>query len=52
LRALAIREVIDAYAFCADRRDARGQMALFTTDTRFLVYICRFEYRDNNHARI
>jgi ketosteroid isomerase-like protein len=35
---LAIRELIDAYAHCADRRDAKGQMALFTADTRFLVY--------------
>jgi hypothetical protein len=26
---LAIRELIDAYAHCADRRDAKGQMALF-----------------------
>jgi ketosteroid isomerase-like protein len=38
---LAIRELIDAYAHCADRRDAKGQMALFTTDTRFLVYMDR-----------
>jgi hypothetical protein len=29
---LAIRELIDAYAHCADRRDAKGQMALFTED--------------------
>jgi ketosteroid isomerase-like protein len=36
---LAIRELFDAYAHCADRRDAQGQMALFTPDTRFLVYI-------------
>ncbi|MFD7019927.1 nuclear transport factor 2 family protein [Streptomyces sp. NPDC059161] len=36
---LAIRELIDAYAHCADRRDAKGQMALFTQDTRFLVYM-------------
>jgi ketosteroid isomerase-like protein len=35
---LAIRELIDAYAHCADRRDAKGQMALFTADTRFLVF--------------
>ena len=34
---LAIRELFDAYAHCADRRDAKGQMALFTPDTRFLV---------------
>ena len=36
---LAIRELFDAYASCADRRDARGQMALFTEDTRFLVFM-------------
>jgi ketosteroid isomerase-like protein len=36
---LAIRELIDAYARCADRRDAKGQMALFTADTRFLVFM-------------
>jgi ketosteroid isomerase-like protein len=36
---LAIRELFDAYAHCADRRDAKGQMALFTEDTRFLVYM-------------
>ena len=36
---LAIREVIDAYAGFADRRDAAGQMALFTDDARFVVYM-------------
>jgi hypothetical protein len=36
---LAIRELIVAYAHCADRRDARGQMALFTADTHFVVYM-------------
>jgi SnoaL-like domain len=36
---LAIRELVDAYAHCADRRDARGQMALFTKDTHFVVYM-------------
>jgi SnoaL-like domain len=35
----AIRELIDAYAHCADRRDAKGQMALFTTNTVFKVYM-------------
>jgi len=35
----AIRELVEAYAYCADRRDATGQMALFTPDTRFLVYM-------------
>ena len=36
---LAIRELFDAYAHCADRRDAKGQMALFTEDTHFVVYM-------------
>jgi ketosteroid isomerase-like protein len=36
---LAIRELVDAYAQCADRRDAEGQKALFTEDTRFVVYM-------------
>ena len=36
---LAIRELIEAYAHCADRRDVKGQMALFTTDTHFVVYM-------------
>jgi hypothetical protein len=36
---LAIRELVDAYAYCADRRDATGQMALFTEDTDFQVYM-------------
>lgn len=35
----AIRELIDAYAHCADRRDAAGQLALFTEDTRVLVFM-------------
>jgi ketosteroid isomerase-like protein len=36
---LAIRELIDAYAHCADRRDASGQMALFTEDAAFQVFM-------------
>jgi ketosteroid isomerase-like protein len=36
---LAIRELVDAYAHCADRRDAPGQKSLFTEDTHFLVYM-------------
>jgi SnoaL-like domain len=36
---VAIRELIDAYAHRADRRDADGQMALFTADTHFVVYM-------------
>ena len=36
---LALRELFDAYARCADRRDADGQKALFTEDTVFAVYM-------------
>src|ERR1700731_4114206 len=36
---LAIRELVEAYAHCADRRDAEGQMSLFTADTHFVVYM-------------
>lgn len=36
---LAIRELIEGYAHCADRRDAKGQMAHFTPDTHFVVYM-------------
>ena len=36
---LAIRELIEAYAHCADRRDAKGQIALFTADTHFVVHM-------------
>ena len=36
---LAIRELIEAYAHSADRRDAKGQMSLFTSDTHFVVYM-------------
>ncbi len=35
----AIRTLVDAYARCADRRDAEGQKALFTEDTHFVVYM-------------
>ena len=35
---LAIRELVEAYAHCADRRDAKRQMALFTPDAHFVVY--------------
>jgi hypothetical protein len=38
---LAIRGLVDAYADCADRRDAGGQMALFTEDADFAVYADR-----------
>jgi hypothetical protein len=36
---LAIRQLVDAYARCADRRDAEGQKSLFTEDTHFVVYM-------------
>jgi hypothetical protein len=36
---LAIREFVEGYAHCADRRDAKGQMSLFTADTHFVVYM-------------
>jgi ketosteroid isomerase-like protein len=34
----AIRQLIDAYADCADRRDVAGQMALFTENTELVVF--------------
>jgi len=36
---LAIRELVEAYAHCSDRRDAKAQMSLFTADTHFVVYM-------------
>ncbi|MDB5065796.1 MAG: hypothetical protein JWM18_2230 [Chloroflexi bacterium] len=36
---VAIRELVDAYAHCADRRDAQGQRSLFTEDTHFVVHM-------------
>jgi hypothetical protein len=36
---LAIRELVEAYAHCADRRDAKGQMSLSTADTHFVVFM-------------
>jgi hypothetical protein len=36
---LAIRKLVEAYAHCADRRDGKGQMSLFTADTHFVVYM-------------
>jgi len=36
---LAIQELVEAYAHCADRRDANGQMSLFTEDSHFVVYM-------------
>src|ERR1700690_2533999 len=36
---LAIRELVEAYAQCGARRDAKGQLALFTADAHFVVYM-------------
>jgi len=36
---LAIRELVEAYAHCADCREAKGQMSLFTADTHFVVFM-------------
>jgi len=36
---VAIRELVETYAHCADRRDAQGQMSLFTANTHFVVYM-------------
>ena len=36
---LAIRELFDAYARCADTRDAEGQKALFAEKAQFAVYM-------------
>src|SRR5271167_4350403 len=36
---LAIRELVDAYANCADSRDTEGQMALFAEDCEFIIFM-------------
>ena len=36
---LVIRELVEAYAHCADRRDAEGQMSLFTADPHLVVFM-------------
>ena len=36
---LEIRELVDAYAHCADGRDAKGQISIFTKDTHFVVFM-------------
>jgi hypothetical protein len=36
---IAIRELIDAYTYCADTRNIEGHMALFTDNTNFEVYM-------------
>src|ERR1700730_12223967 len=48
---LAIRGLVDAYAYCADRRDATGQMALFSEDTEFLVYMDSSNPTPTQHLR-
>jgi SnoaL-like domain len=48
---LAIRELVDAYAYCADRRDATGQTALFTEDSEFLVYMDSHSPSPTQHFR-
>jgi hypothetical protein len=36
---IAIRELIDTYAHCLDRRDAEGRKELFTASARFAVFM-------------
>lgn len=36
---LAIRESVAAYTYCADHRGPECQMALYTPDTHFMVYV-------------
>jgi hypothetical protein len=48
---LAIRELIEAYAHCADCRDAQGQMALFTAATRFVVYMSAKDPKPSQELR-
>lgn len=36
---LALRELVDAYAHCADRRDPAGQKALFVDNCTFAVHM-------------
>ena len=45
---LAMRELVQPYAHCADRRDAKGQMSLFVEDTHFVVYM---NARDPKHSQ-
>ena len=46
---LAIRELIEAYAHCADRRDGKDQMSLFIADTHFVVYMNAKDPRPSHH---
>jgi hypothetical protein len=36
---LAIGELVETYAHCADRRDAKRRMSLFTADTHVVVFM-------------
>jgi hypothetical protein len=36
---LAVRELVEAYAHCADRRDAKAQKSLFTADAHLAVFM-------------
>jgi ketosteroid isomerase-like protein len=44
---LAIRELVEAYAHCVDRRDTDGQMSLFTEDSHFVVYMNAKDLRES-----
>jgi len=44
---LATRGLVEAYAYCADRRDTDGQMSLFTEDTHFVVYMNAKDLRES-----
>jgi ketosteroid isomerase-like protein len=48
---LSIRELVEAYAHRADRRDAKGQMALFAPDTHFVVYMNAKDPRPSQELR-
>jgi SnoaL-like domain len=48
---LAIRELVEGYAHCADRRDAKGQMLLFTAGTHFVVYMNAKDPTPTLHSR-
>lgn len=44
---LAIRDLVDAYAHCADRRDSKEQMSLFTKDTHTSLYSWMLDPRNH-----
>jgi SnoaL-like domain len=43
---LAIRELVDAYAHCADRRSAEAQKSLFTEDGERKLMVAWLRYGD------